>query len=260
MKLLLAPLWAEGLKIRRSKMLPLSILAALFIPALLGVMVLLSKDPALAAKLGVMSAKASIVKDADWPSFLALLSQLIAGAGAIGFGFVTAWVFGREYSDRTVKDLLALPVPRWAIVLAKFAAAAAWCAVLATACLAAGLLAGWAVGLSGWAMDLAWHNVAVFAITALLTLLLCPVVAFLASAGRGYLPPLGFVILTVITAEFAGVIGLGPYFPWAIPGLFSVADTAAGMQPLAVSYPILALTCLAGFAATLAWWQYADQH
>jgi ABC-type transport system involved in multi-copper enzyme maturation permease subunit len=38
----------------------------------------------------------------------------------IGFAFVTSWVFGREYSDRTVKDLLALPAPRSSIVLSKF--------------------------------------------------------------------------------------------------------------------------------------------
>jgi hypothetical protein len=29
-------------------------------------------------------------------------------------------VFGREYSDRTVKDLLALPIPRTLVVAAKF--------------------------------------------------------------------------------------------------------------------------------------------
>jgi len=46
--------------------------------------------------------------------------------GLIGFAFVTGWVFGREYSDRTVKDLLALPTPRLSIVLSKFIVVAIW--------------------------------------------------------------------------------------------------------------------------------------
>ena len=45
-------------------------------------------------------------------------------------------------------------------------------------------------------------------VTSLLTMLLCTPVAFFASYGRGYLPPVGFAIVT---------LGLGPYFPWGIP-------------------------------------------
>ena len=59
-------------------------------------------------------------RNADWQTYLGLLNQITAGAGLLGFALVTSWVFGREYSDRTVKDLLALPVSRSSIVVSKF--------------------------------------------------------------------------------------------------------------------------------------------
>jgi ABC-2 type transport system permease protein len=46
-------------------------------------------------------------------------------------------VFGREYSDRTLKDLLALPTLRSAIVLAKFVVVASWSAALTVVILTA---------------------------------------------------------------------------------------------------------------------------
>ncbi|MBC8390663.1 MAG: ABC transporter permease [Actinobacteria bacterium] len=47
--------------------------------------------------------------------------------GVIGFGFVTSWVFGREYSYRIIKNMLTLSISRYIIVLSKFIAAAIWC-------------------------------------------------------------------------------------------------------------------------------------
>ncbi|MEV0143917.1 MULTISPECIES: ABC transporter permease [unclassified Nonomuraea] len=37
---------------------------------------------------------------------------------------IAIWLFGREFSDHTAKDLLALPTSRTAIVAAKFVVAA----------------------------------------------------------------------------------------------------------------------------------------
>jgi ABC-2 type transport system permease protein len=260
MKMLSAALWAECLKIHRSRMLWISLAAAIFIPSMVGVIMFVALHPETADKLGMFSTKATLVDDAGWPYYFTMLSQVIAGAGAIGFGFVTAWVFGREYSDRTVKDLLALPVSRSYIVLAKYLVVAAWCAAIALAALLSGVAAGWSAGLPGWSGELAVRSVGTFVLVSLMTMLLVTPVAFLASYGQGYLPPIGFVLLTLIMSQFVGLIGLGPYFPWAIPGLYTLSGSSAGMDLSAASYIIVALTFMAGLAATFAWWQYADQH
>jgi ABC-2 type transport system permease protein len=100
-------------------------------------------------------------------------------------------VFGREYSDRTAKELLALPTPRATIVAAKFVLIALWTLMLAFSIFAAGLGIGMVVGIPGWLLDLAWISFRSLMSVALLDFMLLPFVAFFASAKRGYLPALG---------------------------------------------------------------------
>jgi ABC-2 type transport system permease protein len=255
-----AAFWAESLKIRRSKMLWVSILAALFMAVMMGFLMFIAKNPELAAKMGILGTKSSLMTSVDWPSYLGLLTEMISALGLIGFGFVASWVFGREYSDRTVTNLLALPVPRSFIVISKFMVVAIWSALLAFILLASALVVGGSVGLTGWSNGIAYNGVYAYTVTALLTILLCTPVAFFASSGRGYLPPIGFVIITLIVGQFTMALSLAQYFPWTIPGLYSVAASGGGPQPGAVSYIILVLTSLIGLAATFAWWRYADQY
>ena len=52
--------------------------------------------------------------------------------------------------------------------------------------------------------------------------------------------------------------GLGPYFPWAVPGILSV-PTTEDIHLNAASYIILILTSILGYIGTLAWCLFADQ-
>ncbi|OPZ95213.1 MAG: ABC-2 family transporter protein [Bacteroidetes bacterium ADurb.Bin408] len=192
--------------------------------------------------------------------FFGILLQSIASVELIGFSFVTAWVFGREYIERTIKDILALLVSRTYIVAAKFVVVIIWCLLLTVILYTVGLLMGWLLHIEGWSFLVLKHETCRYLITSLLTILLCSPVAFFATYGRGLIAPIGFVIITLITAQFLAVIGLCPYFPWAIPGVYSVSGTAEGMQIYTASYVILILTFIIGFMATLYRWRYADQH
>jgi ABC-2 type transport system permease protein len=255
--------WSESLKMYRSKMLWISILVFLFIPFMIGVVMFVVKNPEFAGKLGLIGTKAAILRFeyTDWQTYFGLLNQITAGAGLLGFAFVTSWVFGREYSDRTVKDLLALPVPRSSIVAAKFIIVAIWCAFLSLMLFSCGLIVGGLVRFPGWSGELAFQSVSPFIVTSVLTISLCTPVAFFASYGRGYLPPIGFAILTLIIAQFTGLVGLGSYFPWGIPLLYATpAAGAEGIQSGMISFIILFLTSLLGLTGTLAWWRYADQY
>ena len=159
----------------------------------------------------------------------------------------------------TVKDLLALPVSRLKIVLSKFIVAGIWCIILSLTTLILGLFAGFLVQLSGWSSSIALSGFKSLAIGAGLTILLCSPVAFFAGYGRGYLPPLGFMILMIILAQFISALGYGPYFPWAVPAMLAGAAGPENTQLGSVSYIIVLLTSLAGIVATSAWWRYADQ-
>jgi ABC-2 type transport system permease protein len=122
-----------------------------------------------------------------------------------------------------------------------------------------GLVVGVAVGLSGWSMAMMWQGASNLVITAGLTLALMPPIALLASAGRGYLPPIGWAFLTTFLAQIVAVIGWGAWFPWSVPALFSELAGPRATQLGVQSYVIVAMTLVAGLAATFAWWHSADQ-
>ncbi len=262
MKNIFATFIAECMKLRGSRIFWITILIFLFIPFMMGLLFFVQKHPEISAKLGMIGTKATMLRlgKADWSAYLEFLIQGMAGIGLLGFGFVTSWVFGREYSDRTLKDILALPVSRSFIVLSKFIVIVIWCILLILVFFTCGLIFGKIIGIPGWSNEIIFQYAQTYIVTSFLTLLLCTPVAFFASYGRGYLLPMGFVILTLLMANFTGLVGLGPYFPWAIPGIYSAPAGTEGMQLFIGSYIILAFTSVLGFAGTIAWWRFADQH
>lgn len=71
---------------------------------------------------------------------------------------------------------------------------------------------------------------------------------------------MGFIIITLLLGQFALALGVASYWPWAVPGLYSMAASGGGQPPGAISYALLVLTGIAGVILTYAWWRYADQH
>ena len=260
MKKIIKALRVEYLKTRKSKIVLVTFALFTFIPLMLGLMMFVSKNPELASKLGLVGTKSMLFGQNDWFGYFALVNQTGAAIGLIGYGFVTSWVFAREHIDRTMKDLLALPVNRSYMVLAKHIIIFLWSILLALTLYVVSIALGLLMHVPGWSASLFFsfsHN---YFMTSLLTLLLCSPVAWLSGYSRGIIAPLGLVILSMILAQFAGLIGLGPYFPWSIPGLFSVANNAPGFALHLSSYIILALTFIIGYWGTLRWWQHADHH
>jgi ABC-2 type transport system permease protein len=183
----------------------------------------------------------------------------VAIGGTVLFGIITIWAFGREFSDHTVKDLLALPTSRTTIVTAKCIVIAVWSILLTLFVFGTGILIGKLVNIPGWSMALLGSSLVDILGASLLTIALLPFVALITSMGRGYLVPFGWVVLTIILAQIVAFTGWGDFFPWAIPALFS---NAAGPRADLLgphSYFILLASCILGLAALYYWWRTADQ-
>jgi ABC-2 type transport system permease protein len=161
-------------------------------------------------------------------------------------------------SNDTAKELLATPTPRAAIIAAKFVLIVVWTVSLVTLNTVLGLAVGFAIGLPGWSPTALGRGTADIAVTTLLSLALMPPVALLASAGRGYLPPLAWAMLTLFLAQILAATGWGAWFPWSVPPLFSGLAGPRAEQLGAHSYGLVALTFATGLAATFTWWQRAD--
>jgi ABC-2 type transport system permease protein len=251
-------IWIELRKATRSAMPLWTALGCLFMPLGIGFLLFVSKNPEISQKLGLVSAKANLMAYAatDWPTYLGLYGEVIGAGGIILFILIISWVFGREFSDGTVKDLLAVPIPRSSILLAKFIVGAIWFGALAIIIFIAGLIMGAILRLPGSSMSVLLHGSVLVATAFCLVIPVVLPFALFASIGRGYLLPIGIAILTMIMVNLAQIIGWGEYFPWAVPVLY-----AEGKSPLApVSYLIVVLTGLAGMAATYLWWKFADQN
>jgi len=247
--------WVETRKTLRSRMLLFTALGSLFMPLGIAFLIFVATHPEVARKLGLVGAKANLVAYAKtgWPSYLALMAETIAAGGFVVFCLIIAWVFGREFADGTLKDMLAVPVQRSTILLAKFIVTGVWSAALATEILIAGLLTGALMQLPQGSPGALLQGGALVAATACLVIVVVMPFALFASVGRGYLLPIGVAILVLVMANILGLAGWGEYFPWAVPGQLSQGNLAP------VSYAIAMLTGLAGMIGTYLWWKYADQ-
>lgn len=256
----LSALWAETLKARRSKIPLLAFAGFTLAPLMDGLFMFIMKDPERAREMGLLSVKAQLaMTTAEWPTFFSVLAQAIAIGGAIVFSIVTAWIFGREFSDHTAKDLMALPTSREQIVTAKLIVISIWVFITTVWVYLAGLIIGNLVDIPGWTTTLARQSFADAITTAGMTLLLMTPVAFIASMGRGYLPPLGWAVLTIFFSQIIAATGWGDWFPWSVPALFSGVLGPRQEQLGLHSYLLVILAGSIGLVLTFYWWRNADQ-
>jgi ABC-2 type transport system permease protein len=253
-------LWAETLKARRSKVPLLASIGFTLAPLMDGLFMFIMKDPERARDMGLLSVKAQLAMSAaDWTTFFSVLTQAVAVGGAIVFSIVTAWIFGREFSDHTAKDLMALPTSRDKIVGAKLIVISVWVFVTVLWIYLIGLLIGSLIDIPGWTNQLAWQSFSDVLVAAAMTLLLMTPVAFIASTGRGYLPPLGWAVLTIFFSQIIAATGWGDWFPWSVPALYSGIVGPRSEQLGIHSYILVTLAGVIGLVMTFWWWRNADQ-
>jgi ABC-2 type transport system permease protein len=257
-------LWVELQKVRRSKTLWITALAFSLLTFIGGLFMFILKDPELAHRLGIVGAKAQIFGgSADWPSFFNLVLLLVSVGGLVIFGFIFVWIFGREFSDKTVYDMLSLPTSRVTIVIAKIITAAYWSVALILLVFILMLGIGAMLQLPGWSAATVLTGLERMLVTGSLTILLCISFALVASIARGYLPAVGCIFLVLLLGEVFNTLGYGQYFPWAIPALYSGAATALtgeAATPLGlVSYILVGVVSIVSLVITGTWWRYADQ-
>ena len=250
-------IWVEARKAIRSVMPLGTALGSLFMPLGIAFLIFVARNPEISQNLGLVSAKANLLaySSTDWPAYLGLFGQIIAAGGFVLFVLIISWIFGREFADSTLTDMLAVPVQRSCILLAKFIVMAVWSAALTAIILIAGLVMGAIIKLPGGSIGVISQGGVLMVTTACLVIVVAMPFALFASIGRGYLLPIGVAILMAMLTNLVAIMGWGEYFPWAVPGLY-----VQGKSPLApVSYWIVLLTGLVGMVATHLWWKYADQ-
>ena len=251
-------IWIELRKAIRSRMPLWTGLGSLFMPLGIAFLIFVARNPEISQQLGLVSAKADIVAYAatDWPTYLRLYGEIMGAGGVLLFILILSWIFGREFTDGTLKDMLAVPVERGSIVLAKYIVMAIWSVAMAMAILIAGLITGALLKLPGGSTSVFLQGSVLVMNASFLAIVAVLPFALLASMGRGYLLPIGVAGLTMMMGQLAQILGWGEFFPWVVPALY-----ALGTSPLTpISYLLVFVTGLAGMIGTYLWWKYADQN
>ncbi len=249
----------EFIKLRRSKVTWLSLAALSFAPLGFALFMWIVREPGRAAQLGLLGAKANLSGlTATWPSYLAIIPLVVGIGGIILLSFIVAYVFGREYTEGTAKNLLALPAGRHWFAIAKFVVVAVWWVILVAVVLVETFTLGFLLALPSFSAALAMGAVRDSMLAAAIAYLLAPVVAWITLFGRGYMPPLGFTLMMLVLGDVFSKTGWGKWFPWSIvPLLVGMVGKPVQTIPTG-SLVVVALTFIAGVAATIAQLRYAD--
>ena len=257
-------LWVEFLKVRRSKTLWITVLAFQLVTLISGLFIFIIQDPERAKSFGLVGAKAQMFGgSADWPSLFNLTMLMVSIGGLIIFGFIFIWIFGREFSDKTVYDMLSLPTSRITILLAKIISATCWSLTLVLISFILTLAVGVLLQLPGWSANTIFNGMRLLLLTSLLTIVLCIPFALLASIARGYLAASGSLFLALILGQVISQLGYGQYYPWTIPLFFSgAAEALTGKTAVPLnlaSYLIVGLVGVISLVVLTVWWRNADQ-
>lgn len=226
----------EALKVLRSSVFWIVVVAFATMPIMLGLVTYIN------------------TVDAGWEPYLTDLLGTSTALLVIGFSFTACWVFGREYTDKTISELLVKPVSKLYVVLSKFIVIFLWDVLLAFFMIAVVFIMGILIGLNDGTWLLIMNSFLAFIVASLLTMVVSTISALLANVSKGYLAPIGFAFLIVIISNVVAQAGLAAYFPWTIPALF-ISNVPLGFA----SITILAITGITGFVGTVAWWRFAEQ-
>ena len=195
------------------------------------------------------------IQERTWTAFFDGFLNLAANMGMLINFFIASWVFGREFTDKTNKDLIAKPISRAVVVMSKFTIIFLWGIIFMIFLFALSLAIGLFLGFTGFSAALLYAALKKFVITFLLYIYISAAGAGFASISKGILAPIGILFIIAMASNMLNNTAAAPYFPWTIPqNLFHETS-----NPGPASIIILVFTGIAGIAATFFWWRFAEQ-
>lgn len=250
-----ASLHLELLKFRRATTVrAATAIVTILVPAMSAAFVAVVRsdtDSVLALKVG------ALLVDNGWGGITGFAAQIVSVGALLAIGVVVAWVFGREFTDKTFGALFATPTPRGAIATAKILILVAWGIALVCVVAVLTLVAGMLIGL-GTPDTAAWVGAGRIVVVGALTVLLTLPLALVASAARGYLPAISALLGLVVVTQIVVAAGGGQWFPYAVPGLWAGLGGPELMESVSVIQLLLALPVgLVAAVCTWWWWQKA---
>lgn len=233
----------EFLKLKRSKMMLISILGAMVTPFMLLIAVLKERirDPEYAATYTSIFEQTNL--------------YIILLFGVIVYTVFASYLFSREYTEDTLKTILAVPVSKLSLLAAKYCTLLIWCTGLAVLSWAFSFVVGFVCGVTGLSSTVLTNSLAaVLTGTVLMVFALTPII-YLSIKMKGIVVP---VICSAALVMFNAALSneeLAALFPWSSAYLIATGTVSKTGYSTALSVLILAAVSIVG--AALVVWQFA---
>lgn len=236
----------EFIKQKRSKIMTLTLLSSMSIPAMYLIGVIHHK---------IMDATLSYTFTEIYNDILLYFFMLF---GVVIFSLIISHIISQEYKDHTIKTILTSPVSRTHYILSKILMSIIWVMIITVITFLFATLIGFIVGAEGMTSTVFLNYGFNFILGGFLLALAMIPFAFITLVFKNNVAP---VILGVIISLSNSIImqsEYAPLSPWCSPILFATNDIANYTYSSQVSILIIAITFLTGLALSIIYFKLRD--
>lgn len=243
-------IFCELIKLKRSKILVISFLGAMAAPVMMLV-------EAIQMHFEYPEQTATLVHFYDNSLlYTMLLMNLMV------FVIIAAYLFSREYTEKTLKMILPVPVSKSKLIASKFCVLFFWIMMLTIATwIGALILAALYHAVFGmldftFVVAIQWFGKLLF--SGILLFLTISPFAFIAEKTKGLFVPMIVAAGVVMVNAALSNQELGALYPWIATYLLVKGKTASTGYPIWLSVSIIVLVSIIGFATTFHYFQKED--
>ncbi len=243
-------IYCELLKLKRSRMLLISFLGAVVTPLLMIV------D---AVKIRYSAPDTTITLENFYSSCLLYTMVLV---GPIVYTVIAAHLFSREYVERTLKNILTIPVSKFSFIMSKFCMLFIWIVALsfvswASMFVLAALYHG-VVGIAEFSMAVVVNYLGRMLLGSVLMFLTISLFVFLAIWTKGLVVPVIAATTIVMGNAALSNEALGALYPWTASYLVVSGRMAETGYPYSLAVGLIALVSIVGFVASVVYFHQED--
>ncbi|RAP51321.1 MAG: bacitracin ABC transporter permease [Methanosphaera sp. rholeuAM270] len=233
----------EFLKLKRSKILILTILGAIFPSFLLY----------LSAKFGEFTETISLE---TFMSHVNMYMSLIFAV--LLFTIIMSYLFGREYNEHTLKTILTAPTSRKMFILSKYSMFLVWILMITIVTTISALAFGYLASTTQLTINVVIDSFTELLFTNLLLFLTFTPLVFVSLKITSLVPAMiGGAVLTfsnmIISSSKYGI-----YFPWSCPYLIASGEITQYTTNCTTSYMIILATFLIGLIVSYTYFTRKD--
>lgn len=239
--------YTELLKLKRAKMFMVSLIGASAAPFMIFIGYLDYKTKEPGKSVGFLEA------------FSQANLYVLLLIGTLLYGVITAYLFNREYTEDTLKNLLTIPVSRTGLIVSKLVLLFIWIMLLTLVAWGLTLLLGLIGQYEGLSLDVILRTLKQFLIGGFLLFLLSPPTIFVTLLFKNYVPTIIFTAVITMGNVALANREYRALFPWSAVHVIAENEIVAQYPPF-YSYAAILTTAFIGLLATFMYFKKADIH